>query len=189
MSILAEILLALASIMVLSTVAVVVIVRVVVKRIRRSRAVKASVLRARARLSVGRQHEVLTLRVRLADTLASGNAALDLARHNGSPLGELQRLFSRICADGVALDTQLLLLTSERDAGVLAEAIPVARRRVAQIGTLVRRLRLAVASGIGDLTDDSLTALTGDLDREIIALNAGLGELHALYKNDGRSEP
>lgn len=200
-SVLAEILLALAGIMLVSTVVVVLGVRVVVGRIRRSRAVSASLLRTRALLSVGRQHEVLALRVRLAELLASGRAALDLARGNGTPLGELQHLFERIGTDAAALDAQLLLLLSERDGAVLAESIPVARRRVDQVGALVKRLRVAVAAGIGDPTEDSLAVLTGELDREIEALSAGRVQLHALYENDkprdmprsiprtGRSEP
>lgn len=183
-SVLAEILLALASIMLVSTAVVMIGVRVVVGRLRRSRAVSASVLRARARLSVGRQHELLALRVRLADLLTSGAAALDIARRNDTPLGELRGLFERIRTDAAALDAQLLLLLSEQDSAVLTESIPATRNRVDQVGSLVRRLRLAVAAGIGDPTDDSLAVLTRDLDREIEALSAGRGELHALQQPD-----
>lgn len=184
MSVLTEILLALASIIVVSTVSVVIIARVIYTRIRRSRAVNHSVLRARAAMSMGRQHDVLALRLRLSDTLASGTAALDLARQSGSPLGELNRLYARIRADGAALDAQLVLLLSERDAAVLRQAIPVAQHRVGLISALVRRLRSAVAAGLGGRTDDSLATLTGDLDREIAALDAGLQELHTLNGHD-----
>ncbi|MGY4857056.1 hypothetical protein [Cryobacterium sp. AP23] len=187
MSMLAEIMLALASIVVISTVSVIVLARVLIRRIRRSRTVTSSVLRTRALVSVGRQHEVHTLRLRLADTLASGRAALDLAGSNGSQLGELHRLYDRIRSDATTLDAQLLLLLSERDAVVLAESIPVAGRRVDQVAWLVRRLRSAVAAGLGDRTDDSLAALTDDLDREIVALDAGLRELHTLNGREPRS--
>ncbi|WEO75771.1 hypothetical protein BJQ94_10250 [Cryobacterium sp. SO2] len=186
MSVLAEVLLALGTIMLISTVTVVVLVRLVYTRIRRSRAVGDSVLRARARLSVGRQHELLTLRLRLADTIASGRAALDLAGRSGAPQGDLRRLFERISSEGAALDAQLLLLLSERDAVVLAEAVPAAGRRVEQIRALVRRLRSAVAAGIGDLTDDTLAALSDDVDHEIAALDAGVRELHELNGRTGR---
>lgn len=187
MSVFAEVMLALAGIVVVSTVSVVVIARMLFGRIRRSRAVTSSVLRTRALISLGRQHEVHALRLRLADTLASGLAALDLARSNRSRLGELDRLYDRIRTDATALDAQLVLLLSERDAAVLADAIPAAVRRVEQVSGLVRRLRSAVAAGLGDRTDDSLATLTSDLDREVAALDAGLRELHTLNGHDARA--
>ncbi|MCU1444855.1 hypothetical protein [Cryobacterium sp.] len=187
MSVLAEILLALASVIVVSTVSVVVIARVLYTRIRRSRAVGHSVLRARALLSAGRQHEVLALRLRLSDALASGKAALDLARQSGSPLGDLNRLYHRIRVDGAVLDAQLVLLLSERDAAALGQAVPGAQHRVDQVSALVRRLRSAAAAGLGDRTDDSLAALTDDLDREIVALDAGSRELHTLNGHDSQT--
>ena len=184
MSVFAEVLLALAGIIAVSTASVIVIARMIFTRIRRSRAVNYSALRARALMSVGRQHEVLALRVRLAETLDSGRDALDLGRRTGSSLGDLGRLYGRIRDDGTALDAQLMLLLSERDPAVLRQSIPVAERRVDQVVGLIRRLRSAVAAGLGDRTDDNLAMLTGDLDREVTALDAGLNELHALNRND-----
>lgn len=189
MSVLAEILLALASIIVISTVSVIVIARVLYNRIRRSRAVGHSVLRARALMSAGRQRDAFALRLRLADSLASGKAALDLARQSNSPLGELNRLYARIRSDGAAVDAQLVLLQSERDAAVLTQSVALSRHRVDQVDALVRRLRSAVAAGLGEHTDDSLATLTGDLDREIAALDAGLRELHALNGHDHQTTP
>jgi hypothetical protein len=179
-----EIMLALTGIVAVSTASVIVIARVLYTRIRRSRAISHSTLRARALMSVGRQHEVHALRVRLAETLASGRDALDLAGRARGSFGDLNRLYGRIRADGAALDAQLLLLLSERDAGVLRNELPVADRRVQRVVGLIRRLRSAVAAGLGDGTDDSLAALTNDLDREITALDAGLAELHTLNRRD-----
>ena len=120
----------------------------------------------------------------LAETLDSGRDALDLGRRTGSSLGDLGRLYGRIRDDGTALDAQLMLLLSERDPAVLRQSIPVAERRVDQVVGLIRRLRSAVAAGLGDRTDDNLAMLTGDLDREVTALDAGLNELHTLNRND-----
>jgi hypothetical protein len=186
-SLFAEIMLALAGVVTVSTVSVVVIARVLYNKVRRNRSINTSALRARAMLSVGRQHSVRTLRMRLAETLSSGQAALDVARSTGSNLGELRRLFDRIRADGAALDAQLVLLLSERDTAVLSESLPIADRRVDQVSGLVRRLRSAVAAGIGDATDDSLARLTNDLDREITALDAGMRELHTLNGLDAET--
>jgi hypothetical protein len=184
--VIAEIFLALAGIVAVSTASVLVIARVLYNKVRRSRAISQSTLRARAALSVGRAHEVHALRVRLADTLSSGSDALALAGRTEGSVGELRRLYGRIREDGAAVDTQLVLLLSERDPAVLSQALPVAERRVQQVVGLIRELRAAVATGLGERTDDSLAALTDDLDREITALDAGLHELHTLNRRDPR---
>lgn len=184
MSLLIEAFLALAAITLISIGTVVVISRMLVGRVRRSRTVNAAALRARARVTVGPQREVLKQRLRLSETLDSGQAAIDLAGRTDNLRGDLRRLFRRILEEGVLLETQLHLLESERDSVVLAEAIPAAIRRVDQVEGLVRRVRGAVAAGLGDRTDDNLTALYADADREIAALAAGVRELHRLNGYD-----
>ena len=184
MSVLAEILLALMAIMAVSTVTVVLLARLLYRRVRRSRALNGAVLRARTRVSIGPQHEILRLRLRLRDSLESGQAAIALTARNEGPRGELRRLFRRIQDEGAAVDAQLLLLSTERDPAELAAALPVAGRRVERITGLVRRVRSVVAAGLGGRTDDSLSALGGDVEREIAAVNAGVAELHALNSGD-----
>lgn len=179
----------LASVVLVSIATIAVMVRVVYKRNRRSRALTGAALRARARLSWGPQHEVLKLRLRLAQVLDSGQAAVDLALRGGGPRGDLPRLFRRIQIEAAALESQLRLLASESDSVVLAQELPVAARRVGQVAGMVHRLRSAVAAGLGDLTDDALLALRSEVDREVAALNAGAQELHALNGNDGSSDP
>ncbi|TFC32350.1 hypothetical protein E3O55_05485 [Cryobacterium sp. MDB1-18-2] len=186
MTAVAAVILALAAIIVVSAGATIVVARMLYKRIRRSRAVAGAALRTRAALSRGPQREVLGLRIRLRETLGSGQAAVDLALGSDGPRGELPRLFHRIQDEGAALDAQLVLLTSETDAVVLAEELPMARRRVDDVAGLVRRLRATVAGGRGDLTDDVLLALRSEVDREVSALEAGVQELHALNLHDHR---
>ncbi|WP_133163858.1 hypothetical protein [Cryobacterium zongtaii] len=189
MSVLAEILIALAAIMVVSTVTVIVIARVLYRRIRRSRALNGAVLRVRTRVSVGPNHEILRLRLRLRESLASGQAAVDLAVQSGGPHGELQRLVGRLQNEGTRVESQLLLLATELDPVVLRETLPVAARRVDQITGLVGRVRSVVAAGLGVCTDDTLTTLGADVDREIAAVDAGVAELHALTLLDGLPAP
>jgi len=186
MTAVAAVILALASIVVVSVGATIVVARMLYKRIRRSRAVAGGVLRTRAALSRGPQREVLGLRIRLRGALDSGQAAVDLALGSHGPRGELPRLLRRIQSEGAALDAQLVLLTSETDAVVLAAELPMARRRVDDVAGLVRRLRATVAGGRGDLTDDVLLALRSEVDREVSALEAGVQELHALNLHDHR---
>lgn len=168
---------------------VVVIARALYRRVRRNRTLSAKALRTRAGFSRGPQRKILFLRVRLAETLDSGRAAVDLAARGEGPRGELPRLFRRIHEEGVALDLQLRLLESETDPSVLANEVPAAGHRVDQVAALVRRLRSAVASGLAGSTDDTLTTLHADVDREVAALHAGVQELHRLNQRDERLEP
>ncbi len=172
-----------------ATIALILLLRFLYRRVRRSRTVGGAVLRTRARLSRGPQRTILGLRVRLEESLDSGRAAVDLAARNGGPRGELPRLFRRIQQEGVALDLQLRLMESETDSAVLAAELPAAGDRVEQVAGLVRRLRSAVASGLAGSTDDTLTALNSEMDREVAALHAGVEELHALNRRDGLYEP
>ncbi len=170
-------------------VVLVLIVRSLYRRIRRSHAVGGAVLRTRARVSRGPQRTILGLRVRLGQSLESGKAAVDLAARGVGPRGELPRLFRRIEQEGVAMDLQLQLMESEADPAVLAADLPAATVRVEEVVALVRRLRAAVASGLAGLTDDSLTTLGAEMDREVAALHAGVEELRALNRRDAVDEP
>lgn len=182
-------LIAFASIVVATNVALVVIVRTLYKRVRSAVALNSSVLRARAQFSRGSRREVLKLRVRLHDALESGQAAIDLAVRGDGHRGELPRLFRQLTNEGAALETQLRLLESENDADALASALPAARRRVDEVAAVVRRLRSAVASGFGDFSDDSLSALRSDVDREVAAVRAGMQELRELNGLPVNSKP
>jgi hypothetical protein len=50
-------------------------------------------------------------------------------------------------------------------------------------------LRSAVASGLAGSSDDTLTTLHADVDREVAALHAGVQELHRLNQRDEHLEP
>lgn len=180
---------AFALIVLTSIVTVVLLVRALYKRIRRSTAINGAMLRARATLSWGTQHEVLQLRIRLNEALDSGQAAIDLSARGEGPRGELPRLYRRIRAEGATIDTELRFLESETDSAALAQWLPVLRSRVDQVGALVRRLRTAVAAGLSGLSDESLAVLRADVDREVNALHAGMQELHSLNSNDLPFEP
>jgi hypothetical protein len=146
MSELGWLLIAFASTVVAANIAVVVVVRALFKRIRRTLALNGASLRIRARLSTGPRREVLKLRVRLKENIDSGQAAIDLAVRTDGLRGELPRLFRRLKSEGATLEAQLRLLESESDVAVLADVLPAARDRVDQVAHLVRRLRSAVAS-------------------------------------------
>lgn len=167
----------------------VLIVRALYRSIRRNRTVRGVALRTRAAVTYGPQHQVLKLRLRLADSLESGRAAIQFAQHGAGPHGEVARLFRSIQAEGATVESQLRLLQSETDATVLATEVPLVRDRVEQLEGLVRSLRSAVALGLGGPSDDTLAALRADVDREVAALHAGVQELHTLHSFDAGQEP
>lgn len=173
----------------LSIATVAFILRALYKRIRRNRGLAGAVLRTRAQFSSGPQRKVLRLRVQLKETLESGRAAVELAVRGDGPRGELPRLFRRVEEEGVAVDLQLRLMESETDPAVLAAELPAAGHRVDQVVDLVRRLRSAVASGLASPSDDTLTSLHSDVDREVAALRAGVQELQRLNRSGERFEP
>lgn len=190
MEVLLWIFVAFLAMVVLSITIVVLVVRAVVRRIRRSRALAGRALRTRARFTTGPRGQVLRQRVRLADALESGRAAVELAGQGAGPRGELDRLHERIRHEGESLDRQLQFMESETDQGVLAHDLPVAEGRVDQVVALVRRVRSAVGAQLDGLTDDSLAALRADVDREVTALRAGVEELRTLNaSHDGFAGP
>jgi hypothetical protein len=170
----------------------VLVARSMVRRVRRNRALSGATLRTRARVARGPQRAVLALRVRLDETLRSGDAAIAVVADGTASVAagsrhELPRLFRRIADEGGVLDLQLRLMESETDAAALADELPAARHRVEQVEDLVKQVRSAVASALSGSTDDMLTALGSEVDREVAALHAGIEELQALNRRDGRT--
>ena len=174
------ILFTLATICLLSITLVVVVVWLIVRGIRRSRAVHGAVLRTRTRFSWGQHRKLLSLRLLLAESVDSGRAAIDLAVGSDGRRGELPRLFRRIESEALSLDSQLRLLESETDSGVLAAEIPAIGLRVSQLAGTIRRLRASVSTGLGAPSEETLVELRTDVDREVAALRAGQAELRRL---------
>ncbi|MFC5930403.1 hypothetical protein D6T64_18560 [Cryobacterium melibiosiphilum] len=188
-SVLAEILIALAVTGLVSTVTVVLITRMLYRRIRRNSALSSAALRTRARVSTGPRRKVLKLRVRLRETLDSAQAAYTLAARSDGPKGELPQLFRRIHRQGLVLESQLKLMESEHDARALANSIADATRQVDQVAGMVGRLRSSVTAGLNDLGGDTLDSLHAEVDREVAALDAGVQELRLLNGADDLYPP
>jgi hypothetical protein len=189
MTVLAGLLIALALIALTGVLVGVLVLRAIYKRIRRNRTLNSAVLRGRAAFTWGPQQQVLKLRMRLDDSLYSGQAAIDLAMRGNGPRGELARLFQRIEVEGAALHSQLRLMETETNTAALTEELPAVRDRVEEVEALVRRLRSAVATGLGEVSDDTLSSLRADVDREVAALHAGVQELHTLNGYGERRRP
>lgn len=172
----------------LSWIAFFLIVRMLYRRIRRSRAVNGAVLKSRAQMSWGPRRKVFALQLQLDEALDSGRAAIDLAVRSNGRRGDLPRLFRRIEAEGAALQAQLLLMESETDSGALTDELAAAGLAVDQISDMIRELRAAVADGLSDSTGAALSSLRAEVDLEVTALHAGLVELAHLNGGDARAD-
>jgi hypothetical protein len=183
------VLVTLAGIACVPVVAVAILAGALYRRIRRSRGLSRTVLRARVQVSSGPQRRIRRLRLQLRDTLDSAQAAVDMLRVSEGPRGELPRLGVRIQKEGAALDAQLRLMESEIDPAVLADEIPTAVQSVDLLTGSVRRLRSAVKAGLGGLTEGNLASLRSEVDREVAAIDAGIQQLHLLNQGSRASEP
>ncbi|WP_353827882.1 hypothetical protein [Agromyces sp. SYSU T0242] len=176
-------------IVVASITATILIIRAVARRLGRTRLLAGNALRVRAKVASGPRGRVLRLRVRLADAIESGRAAVQVAASGPGPRGEFDRLFGRIELEAAALDRQLHLMESEAERGALERDLPAAAGRVDRLADMVGQMRTAVGSGLGGLSDDELGRLRADVDREATALRAGVEELRTLNRGGSWNGP
>ncbi len=186
MDILFGVLISLVAIVAISMAIFFLIVRMLYRRIRRSRTVNGAVLKSRAQWSRGPRRQVFALQAQLDEAIESGRAAIELAVRSNGRRGDLPRLFRRIEAEATVLRAQLHLMESETDAGALTDALPAASLAVDQISDMIRELRASVADGLGDPTGVALSSLRAEVDLEVAALHAGLVELAHLNGGDRR---
>jgi hypothetical protein len=145
----------------------------------------------RARLSFnsafmvpGPQKDACRLRLQLSREIRDSKRALAALKANGTTQGELPFLVRRLEVVGHTLDSQLQLLQSESDPEILYEFLRPARARVADLVRAGRRIRHVAVVILGGETDGRLAQLTGDVEREVLALQAGVDALRALTSGD-----
>lgn len=128
----------------------------------------------------GPHREVIQLRVQLSKEVLGSRRALATLDNRRAIRGELEILVRRLEQVARTLDTQLRLLSGEPDDNLLREFLPPARVRVGEIVGSSRRIRQITIAMLGGETDDTLHELTSDVDREVLALQAGVDALRAL---------
>jgi hypothetical protein len=78
------------------------------------------------------------------------------------------------------LDAELRLLAGEPDQAELARVLPAARARVADVARVALVIRRAASAGLGAETAAEIAPLEAEVEREVLALDAGVDRLLAL---------
>jgi hypothetical protein len=128
--------------------------------------------------------EVAGLRQQLAATVEQTHASVAAALEADSPVGELPSLVRRLTRAADALEAELGLLAREPDPAELNARLAAARARVGELGGAARRIRHAAAAARQGASDAGVAELTGDLDTELSALQAGVQALAQLDRPD-----
>lgn len=157
----------------------VVAVTMTVRRIRRSPALAVTSLRMHLLRESGPRREVVRLRLQLLQAVEGGRSVLGAADAGAGLPGEAPALFRRIVGEAKTVDQHLRVLQTEDDAATLRGALPGLRRRVDELIGLVRQLRAAVAAGLEAASDATMAELGADVQREVLALQAGRERLRS----------
>jgi hypothetical protein len=159
------------------------------RRVRRSAALETASLRLHLVTEAGPRREVVRLRLQLRRALDGGRTAIGAADTANGLAGETPALFRRIQREAATVDQHLRVLQGEDDRDTLQAALPALRRRVSELTGLVRRLRASVAAGLEAASDSSMAELGADVEREVIALQAGRDRLRNLGRPDEPGRP
>jgi hypothetical protein len=125
----------------------------------------------------GPRREVAFLRRELAEAISSTPQALAMVKASAGVVGELPSLTRRLERVATTLDAELRLLAVEPDQREVAQLLPAARERVADVTRAARGIRRAAGAGLGAQSAADLRALTTDVEREVAAVAAGVQRL------------
>ncbi|HEV2919352.1 MAG TPA: hypothetical protein VG673_08940 [Actinomycetota bacterium] len=161
-------------------VALVVVWRVV-RWVRRSTGLRRRVRSVQALTTPpGARRQVACLRRDLSAAAHATGEAVALVRAAGGAVGELPLLARRLGRVAGTLDAELRLLAREPDPAELARVLPAARARVADVTRVALTIRRAASAGLGAETAAEIAPLQAQVEREVLALDAGVDRLLAL---------
>jgi hypothetical protein len=153
----------------------------VVRRVRRSTALRRRVRTVQALTTPpGARRQVARLRRDLSAAAHATGEAVAVVRQAGGTVGDLPRLARRLGRVAGTLDAELRLLAGEPDPAELARVLPAARARVADVTRVALTIRRAASAGLGAGTAAELAPLEAEVQREVLALDAGVDRLLAL---------
>jgi hypothetical protein len=153
----------------------------VVRWVRRSPRVRRRVRSVQALTTPpGARRQVACLRRDLHVAAVATGEAVAVVRKAGGMVGDLPQLARRLGRMAATLDAELRLLAHEPDPVELARVLPAARARVADVSRVALTIRRAASAGLGAETAAELAPLEAEVEREVLALDAGVDRLLAL---------
>jgi hypothetical protein len=152
-----------------------------VRWLRRNQRLRQRVRTAQALVAPpGPRRELAWLRRELAAADHATAAAVALAATAGGMVGDLPHLVRRLGRAAGTLDAELRLLAVEPEPAELARVLPAARARVAEVTRVARTIRRASSAALGAGTTAEIAPLQAEVEREVVALDAGIHRLLAL---------
>jgi hypothetical protein len=153
----------------------------VVRWVRRSTGLRRRVRSVQAITTPpGVRRQVACLRRDLSAAAHATGEAVALVRAAGGTVGDLPQLARRLGRMAGTLDAELRLLAGEPDQAELARVLPAARARVAEVARVALTIRRAASAGLGAGTAAEIAPLEAEVEREVLALDAGVDRLLAL---------
>jgi hypothetical protein len=128
----------------------------------------------------GARRQVACLRRDLSAAAHATGEAVALVKAAGGTVGDLPRLARRLGRVVATLDAELRLLAAEPDQAELARVLPAARARVSDVTRVALTIRRAASAGLGAETAAGIAPLAAEVEREVLALDAGVDRLLAL---------
>jgi len=153
----------------------------VVRLVRRSPRLRRRVRTVQALTAPpGPRRQVACLRRDLSAAAHATGEAVALVKAAGGTVGDLPYLVRRLGRVTWTLDAELRLLAAEPDPAELARVLPAARARVADVTRVALAIRRAASAGLGAETAAEIAPLQAEVEREVLALDAGVDRLLAL---------
>jgi len=153
----------------------------VVRLVRRSPRLRRRVRTVQALTAPpGPRRQVACLRRDLSAAAHATGEAVALVKAAGGTVGDLPYLVRRLGRVTRTLDAELRLLAAEPDPAELARVLPAARARVADVTRVALAIRRAASAGLGAETAAEIAPLQAEVEREVLALDAGVDRLLAL---------
>ncbi|GAC1345337.1 MAG: hypothetical protein NVSMB29_19510 [Candidatus Dormibacteria bacterium] len=154
------------------SIACLVIVVIVYRRIRRAAPVRRTLLAVRAQaLPPGPARSLAQLRRSVHRSVRSTRDCVESARARGQRVNDLPRSVARLGKAARLLDHHLRDLEREVDPVRQAGQLPAARERVRQLTSAAAVVRGAVCATTDALGDVELRALSSDVDRQALRLS------------------
>lgn len=152
---------------------------------RRHPRMRRTLMRLRAeRATSGAEAEIIDLRLDLHAALESARRAVASVDEAGALAGDLPSLLQRLEQAADRLDRQLGALEQSVDEFTTPRAVAPARRRVGEVIGVARDVRRAAFAALDVTSAGEIQALTRDVEREVVWVQAGVEAMSDLLEPD-----